>query len=144
MTVKSGKMIANAIDRQKYAALLADTVPFVIKDDAELERMTEVANQLVTKGIKQNGLSPEEDRLLELVSQLIIDFETKHYSIPDAAPHEIIQHFLDARELRQKDLLPVFGSEGIISEVLKGKRNITIRHVKLLAQFFNVPAETFI
>lgn len=75
-------MIAN-VDTQKYGALLAETLPAVIADDFELERLTEVVNRLATKGIKQNGLSLEEEMLLNLLTQLIEDYERKHYPIED-------------------------------------------------------------
>ncbi|HEX8195450.1 MAG TPA: hypothetical protein VF571_04505 [Pyrinomonadaceae bacterium] len=75
-------MTAN-VDIQKYGALLAETLPAVIRDDTELDRLTEVANRLATKGIKENGLSLEENRLLELVVKLIEDYESEHYPIED-------------------------------------------------------------
>jgi hypothetical protein len=61
MTEEIGKMIAN-VDEYKYGALLAATRPAVIADAAELERLTEEVNRLVTKGIKESVLSPEEER----------------------------------------------------------------------------------
>jgi hypothetical protein len=54
-----------------------------MQSDAELDRLTEVANRLATKGIKENGLSLEENRLLELVVKLIEDYESEHYPIED-------------------------------------------------------------
>ena len=75
-------MTAN-VDIQKYGALLAETLPAVIRDDTELNRLTEVANRLATKGIKENGLSLEENRLLELVVKLIEDYESEHYPVED-------------------------------------------------------------
>ena len=76
-------MIAN-VDEYKYGALLAATRPSVIGDDAELERLTEEVNVLVTKGIKQDGLSPEEEKLLTLLTRLIEDYEERHDPIGDA------------------------------------------------------------
>lgn len=69
-------MIAN-VDEQKYGALLAATLPGVISDDVELERLTEEVNRLVTKGIKENRLSPEEEKLLALLTRLIEDYEQR-------------------------------------------------------------------
>ena len=71
------------INSQKYGALLAETLPSVITNDAELDRLTEVANQFVSKGIRQNGLSPEENKLLDLLVRLIEDYEREHYAIED-------------------------------------------------------------
>jgi len=70
-------MIAN-VDDYKYGALLAASRPAVITDDKELERLTEEVNRLVTKGINDDGLAPEEEKLLALLTRLIEDYEQKH------------------------------------------------------------------
>lgn len=69
-------MIAK-LDETKYGTLLAATLPGVITDDSELERLTEEANRLVSKGIKEERLSPEEEKLLALLTQLIEDYEKR-------------------------------------------------------------------
>ena len=75
-------MIAN-VDEYKYGALLAAARPAVITDDKELERMTEEVNRLITKGVKADGLDPEEERLLALLTRLIEDYEQRHEPIND-------------------------------------------------------------
>jgi len=67
-------MIAS-VDDIKYANLLAETRPGIITNDAELERLTAEVNRLVTKGIKEGQLSPEEEKLLKLLTRLIEDYE---------------------------------------------------------------------
>lgn len=78
-------MIAN-VDEYKYAALLAAARPAVISDDAELERLTEEVNRLMTRGIKEDGLGPEEEKLLALLTHLIEDYEQRHEPLDDVAP----------------------------------------------------------
>ena len=73
-------MIAN-VDQYKYGALLAATRPAVITDDTELERLTEEVNRLMTKGIGEDGLAPEEEELLALLTRLIEDYEEKNQSL---------------------------------------------------------------
>ena len=58
-------------NKTEYGILLTKTLPKVISSEAELEERTEEVNLLMTKGIKQGGLSPEEENLLELLSILI-------------------------------------------------------------------------
>lgn len=77
-------MIANAEDR--YATLLAAVRPSVITDEAELDRLTEEVNRLVTKGIKENQLRPEEEKLLALLTRLIEDYEQQHEPLDDVVP----------------------------------------------------------
>jgi len=76
-------MIAN-VDEHKYGSLLAATRPRVITDDVELNRLTEEVNRLVTKGINEERLSPEEEKLLGLLTRLIEDYEQRRFS--SAAP----------------------------------------------------------
>jgi HTH-type transcriptional regulator / antitoxin HigA len=75
---------------------------------------------------------------------LIENFEDKHYQLNPATPLEILQEFVRDRGLKQKDLLPVFGSQGIASEVLNGKRSISKAPAKALGEFFKVPPTLFL
>jgi len=120
------------------------TLPSLISNDEELERMTEEVNRLVTKGIKENELSPEEEKLLDLLSYLIKKYEDEHYSFPESSPNEILKFLMEDRELKQKDLVHIFGSTGITSEVVNGKRSISKAQAKKLAEFFKVSVELFI
>jgi HTH-type transcriptional regulator/antitoxin HigA len=126
----------------KYGALLLQTLPAAVHNEAENEQILSVMAGLMQKG--EANLSPEELRLLELLGVLAEEFEAQAYPLPDVPPHEMLKFMLAERGLRQKDLLPVFGSEGIISEVINGKRSITAKQAKSLAGFFQVSAALFI
>ena len=137
-------MTAN-VDKTEYGRLLIRTLPSVISNDEELEQMTEEVNRLMSKGIRnEDNLSPEEDALLELLVVLIETYEDEHYPIPDASPNDVLKSFMEDRGLKQIDLLPVFGSSGIASEVVNGKRSISKAQAKKLAEFFKVSVEIFI
>jgi HTH-type transcriptional regulator / antitoxin HigA len=141
MTAAS-KLTRRRVDPKKYGQLLASALPRVIKTEAENERMLAAVWQLMKKGDKR--LSPEEMELLEVLSALIERFEEDHYPIPDAPPHEVLRMLMEGRGLRQKDLLPIFGSAGTISEVVNGKRSVSKALAKKLAAFFHVPVDVFI
>lgn len=89
-------------------------------------------------------LSPEEDRLLDLLSALVEAYDQKHYAIPQATPAMVIRMLMQDRGLKNKDMEPVLGSSGVMSEVINGKRNPSKTQIKELAQFFNVSPELFI
>lgn len=125
----------------KYGNLLMETVPRVIDSEEELVRAEELITLLLRKG---DNVSPEEETLLDLISDLVEKYEDEHYPIPDATPTEMLRFFIEDRELKQSDLLPVFGSSGITSEVVNGKRSISKAQAKKLAAFFNVSVEMFI
>lgn len=136
-------MTAN-VDEKKYGLLLMEVLPSAISSEEELEKMTEQVDRLMTKGIKQNGLSPEEERLLDLLSVLIEKYEDEHYPFPELAPNEILKYLMEENGLKQSDLLHVFGSSGIASEVVNGKRAISKTQAKKLAEHFKVSVELFI
>jgi HTH-type transcriptional regulator/antitoxin HigA len=132
------------VDQKKYGQLLTDILPSAITNDKELDRLTAEVDRLITKDIKQGSLSPEEDKLLELLSVLIEQYEGEHYSIEDAPPHEVLKFLMEQNDLKQSDLLHIFGSSGIASEVVNGKRGISKAQAKALAKHFNVSVEVFI
>jgi len=128
------------INLQTYSRLVAKARPAVIKTEEENNRMLAIVEQLMKKG---DNLTAEEGELLELLANLISDFEDKHYPIKEPTPLEMLQHLMEARGLTAKDLWDVFGSKGVTSEVLSGKRGISKSHIKRLAAFFNVSPELF-
>ncbi|HLM03537.1 MAG TPA: hypothetical protein VK400_20955 [Pyrinomonadaceae bacterium] len=136
-------MTAN-VDEQKYGKLLMQTLPSVITSDEELERLTKEVDRLMTKGIKEDELSPEEEKLLELLAVLIEQYEDEHYPMPDVAPHEVLKYLMQEKGYKQKDIVHIFGSSGITSEVVNGKRSISKAQAKKLAEFFGVSVELFI
>src|SRR5215470_18837730 len=114
--------------------------PSKIETEEENERLLAEVDRLMRKG----RLSPEESRMYDLLVKLIEDFEDKHYQLNAATPRSILKHLMDARDLKPKDLWPIFGSKGVTSEVLSGKRGISVAAAKKLAEFFKVSVELFI
>ena len=92
----------------------------------------------------EKGLTPEEDTLLDLLVDLVHDFEESHYQLPQSSPHEIVAFLLEQRGLKASDLWEVLGSKGRVSEVLSGKRAISKEQAKKLAEFFHVGVGLFI
>lgn len=130
-----------AINPEKYAKLLARTLPKVITTEDENERMLALVEPLFDKGEK---MTAEELVLLELLTQLIQDFEGKRYELNASTPRSILLELMEARGIKQSDLWELFGSKGTASEVLSGKRSISKAQAKKLAELFNVSVELFI
>ncbi len=122
-----------------YAALLSETRPEVIRDERQNQAYLRMLERLTSK----KSVTRAEEKLIQLLTVLIQDFESRQYPVPDAAAADIIRHLLDAHHLRQKDLGPIFGSESIVSEVLSGKRNLTSEHIKRLSARFGVSPAVF-
>lgn len=73
----------------------------------------------------EDDLSAEEVKLLDLLVTLIDRYEETHYAIGRRSPHEILHHLMEARGLSHKDVWTLFGSKGVASEVLNGKRAVS-------------------
>ncbi|QQS47247.1 MAG: transcriptional regulator [Acidobacteriota bacterium] len=141
-TRTTGKKSAiERVDRKKYAALLAETLPEVIESEKENDRLLAIAEKLIDKG---EAISPEEIKLLKLLSHLIQEFEQSYYKPEDATPRYVLIELMAANSYKQIDLLPVFGSKGITSEVINGKRAISKANAKALGKLFKVPADLFL
>ncbi len=122
-----------------YGKLLAKALPRVIQSEAENDRYMETLLVLEQK----DTLTPEEKDLADLLTLLIEDFEEKHYQLPKASPLEAISFLMDQHGLKQKDLIDVFGTPSIVSEVLSGKRDLNKDHISRLSKRFRVSPELF-
>lgn len=139
---KSGDYRLSKLDPAKYGRLLAETLPAVITNESEYDRVVALMNKLAV--IPEDRITPEQERLLDLLTLLIESYDEEHYQIPDAAPHEVIQLLMQERGLRNKDLEPALGSRGVTSEVISGKRKPSKTQIKKLAEFFGVPPVVFV
>src|SRR6266852_3799808 len=108
-------MIANVIEKDTLNGIAA---PKVITSDAQSERYISVLLELE----KRNRMSAKEREFAELLTVLIEVYEDEHYPIRAASPVEVLEELMEANNLKQKDLAPLFGSESVVSEVLRGKR----------------------
>jgi HTH-type transcriptional regulator / antitoxin HigA len=122
-----------------YADLLSKAQPEVIHDECQYEAALGRLESLTSK----ERPSDAEKKLVELLSLLIDDFEAKHYSLPKAGPIDVIRHLMEENHLRQKDLVDVFGTESIVSDILNGKRDLTKEHIRKLSERFSVSPAVF-
>lgn len=126
---------------EKYGQLLSETLPATVETEADRRRVLPIVNNLMRKGAR---LSPEESRLLRLLASLVAAYEAKTFPTYPLAPDVLLKTLLEERELRQKDLLPIFGSESIISDILAGRRAIGRKKARELADFFSVSYKLFL
>ncbi|MFP5229050.1 MAG: type II toxin-antitoxin system HigA family antitoxin [Acidobacteriota bacterium] len=123
-----------------YPALLAKHPPRVIRTQAENEHFTRLLEDLD----RRHATSTRAEReLANLLTLLIEDFEERQYQIPRASPLEALRFLMDQHHLRQKDLLDIFGTPSVASEVLSGKRELSKQHIRALSGRFSVPVDLF-
>lgn len=131
---------ALVIDSERYAQLLREALPAVIQTEEENERYIE---QLEALSRRCDQLSAEEQKLAELLTLLIEDFEERHYQLRPASPAEVLTELMEIHGLKQKDLVDIFGTPSIVSEVLNGRRELSKAHIKGLSERFNLPVDLF-
>lgn len=127
--------------RSEYASLLTSALPTVIRSEPENERYIAMLEKLDRRGTR---MSAAERRMAELLTLLIEDFEEKHYALKPASPLEALGELMLANQLKQKDLVDIFGTPSIVSEVLHGKRQLTTEHIRRLSRRFHVSPELFL
>ena len=81
--------------------------------------------------------------LLDILEMRIREFDDAHHPMDDVTGLEILKFLVAQHGLKQKDLSEI-GSQGVVSEILSGKRELNIHHIKLLAKRFNVPPTVFL
>ena len=129
-------IIASVIEKDMLDGIAA---PKVITSDAQNERY--ISALLVLE--KKDRLSAKEREFAELLTVLIEAYEDEHYPIPAASPVEVLVHLMEANNLKQKDLAPLLGSESVVSEVLRGKRELNKHHIERLSKRFGVSPAVF-
>ncbi len=87
--------------------------------------------------------TPEHDRLEVLVT-LIEAYEGKHHPIPPPDPVEAILFRMDQLDLDRKDLETLIGSRARVSEVLSGRRSLSLGMIRRLHARLGIPAEVLI
>lgn len=130
------------IENKAYAELVVKVLPTAIQSEEEYEIMLANINELMSRS--EDSLSPEEIRLLDTLAILVESYEDEHYPMPDVPPHEVLKFLMNEKDYKQKDIVHIFGSSGITSEVVNGKRSISKAQAKKLAEFFHVSVELFI
>ena len=129
-----------ATAQPEYASLLRRTLPAVIHGEKENERCLSTLEALDAKGER---LTPAERRLAELLTVLFEDFEEKARALKPARPAADLRELMQANELKQKDLLEIFGTPSIVSEVLREKHSLAVEHIRKLSRCFHVSPEVF-
>jgi HTH-type transcriptional regulator/antitoxin HigA len=142
MIKRSGKVTVKVkFNPKRYAGLLAESLPTIIQTEAQNRRLLEVVKRLIDKG---DDITPEEVELAKLLGHLIQEFEQRFYKPRSVTPREVLIELMAANNLKQADLIPIFGSKSIVSEVVNGKREISKAHAKALAQRFRTSTDLFL
>src|SRR5690348_17560916 len=122
---------------EKYALEVSSPAP--IASERQHEEYVSVLDKLASK----EHPTGEEEKYAEVLLTLVEAYEEEHHSIADASPVEVLRTLMDANGLRQRDLVPIFGSESIVSEILHRKRHLNKTHIEKLSKKFRISPAAF-
>ena len=105
--------------------------------NAAVRRMNELLDEIGT-----NEKHPLYS-LLDTLGTLIHAYEEEHFHIPSSTGTDVLHFLMDEHGLTQSDL-PEIGSQGVLSEILNGKRELNVRQIRELARRFKVSPAVFV
>lgn len=111
----------------------------LIKSEAQYEAALERAERLM----EARAGTPEAEEL-EHLAMVIDAYEEKHHAIDLPDPVSAIQFRMEQEGLTNKDLIPYLGSSAKVSEVLSGRRDLTLSMIRALNKHLGIPAEVLI
>ncbi|APX89776.1 hypothetical protein BV394_08650 [Brevirhabdus pacifica] len=88
--------------------------------------------------------SEAEDDELDVLATLIEVYEDRHFPMDAPDPIEAIKFRMQQLDMNQSDLAPIFGSRAKASEVLSGKRSLTLKMIRALNEHLGIPADVLI
>ena len=122
-----------------YLELLYKFPPRPIRSEVEFLAAQEVVDALLDSG----EITPDKQDYLNVLGTLIREYEEKYTPIPDLKGVDLLRALIQEFNLKQKDLVPIFKTESIVSAVLNGQRQFTVEHIEKLAEFFNISPSAF-
>jgi HTH-type transcriptional regulator/antitoxin HigA len=127
--------------RKSYGDVLKQYEPQTIRSEREYNRMLAAADQLM----QLRKRTAAEERVLDLIVALLQHYEDDRYPIPEAPPHRVLAHLIEAKNISQAELARETGvSRQLITEVLAGRRAISSSNVRKFADFFRVEPQVFL
>ena len=112
-----------------------------IRTEAENDEAVEAIAALAGR----EPLDAAERDYLDVLTELVLKYESQTYPISSVSGPAMVRHLIEARDRTQAQVAAATGiAESSLSDMLAGKRKMSTKHVKALAKFFGVSADTII
>jgi HTH-type transcriptional regulator/antitoxin HigA len=115
-----------------------DATLIVIDSDAELARARALVDELMTSD------KPADIARLAAQARLIAAYEQSKWPRRPPSTAEIIRYLMDQRGLSRTDMIPILGTASRVSEVLRGKKGLSMSMIQRLRTRFGVPADVLL
>lgn len=111
-------------------------------NDIDYDKLASLLDQLLDRvGADENH---ELIGLVDVISHMIEMYdERNNYHIKDVSGVNALKFLMEQHHLKQSEL-PEIGSQGVVSEILRGKRQLNVNQIKKLCQRFHVSPDTFL
>ena len=134
--LQKNTILTNATQHWKYVAPLL-TYP---KNESEYDLLVQRLDLLLE--IVGDNENHHLIGLVDAISKLISAYDEENFKV-SVTGIKALHYLMDLRQLNQSDLHEI-GSQGVVSEILNGKRKLNIRQMKILSKLFNVDISTFV
>jgi HTH-type transcriptional regulator/antitoxin HigA len=136
------RLNAQLRDVTRHFSALSALVPLrPIRNARDYKAAVRVMDELLDA-----GATDESHALADLAAtfgELIADYDAAHFVLPDVSGADALRFLMQQHGLRQSDL-PEIGSQGVVSEVLHGKRELNPRQIRALSKRFHVGPGVFL
>ena len=134
--------MSQTLERKKFSSAWKQVGPILTVDSPAAYRH---ACRLLDDLVDEVGSDERHPMagLMDTLGTLIKAWEDEHHQVPDAKPRQVLAFLMQQHGLKQGDLKEL-GSQGVVSEILSGKRDLNVRQVRQLAKKFKISAAAFI
>ncbi|MDF3881167.1 helix-turn-helix domain-containing protein [Cupriavidus basilensis] len=133
--------LLNVAELTDHFRALSKVVPLhPIRNEHDYDEAVNAMNALLDA-----GAADETHPLADLVAtlgELIADYDQTHYAFPDVTGVDALRFLMEQHHLTQAQV-PEIGSQGVVSEILKGRRELNVRQIRALAARFGVATAVF-
>ena len=138
---RAAKKIHRKSPLKTYAALI-DLFPLrPLHDEVDYDNALEVAEMLV--GL--SDLTPDQADYIDVLADIIQKYESQHHPvIGRATPLSSLKNMLEERDMTASDLGRLLGNRALGSAILRGERELSKSHIRMLADYFKVSTDLFI
>ena len=113
----------------------------VIRSEEEYARAISLLDALVDEGaLKEDHVDHD---LLMFAADIVEEYDQRTFPLPDVSGIEVLRFLMKQHSLKQSDLAEEIGSQGVVSEILRGRRELNKSHILALSKRFSVSPAVF-
>ena len=131
----------NALSPQIQRSWTQASDLFRIQNEQDYDRAVERLNALLDE-VGTDERHPLYS-LLDTLGTVLHAWEERHHAMPECGGADALRFFMEEHHLSQSDLTEV-GSQGVVSEILSGKRDLNVRQIRALSKRFGVSPSVFV